>query len=153
MAVSTINSTGSTSSLADYSDVLEESSEVPEVTNCADHSTEQPAVLLLNRLCSPGPSELSRRRNVHLALQVAGEEAVVVQATLSRNLRVLKPEQRIREYLKEPFIVSNNALFCSGCREELCIKSSSIKNHCHSAKHQEGKVNLGTKQGYCRGAT
>ena len=65
MAKSTNNSTGSTSSLADYSDIIEESSEVPAVTNRADHSSsmsEQLAVSLLNHLHSPGLSELSRKR-------------------------------------------------------------------------------------------
>ena len=58
----------------------------------------------------------------------------------------VKPAQRVREYLTEPFVVSNNALFCRGCREELCVKSSSIKNHCRSAKHLQGKERLEKQQ-------
>ena len=32
----------------------------------------------------------------------------------------IKPMQHIKEYPNEPFVVSNNKLFCNGCREELC---------------------------------
>jgi len=57
----------------------------------------------------------------------------------------LKPAQRVREYSKEPFTVSNSKLFCNGCREELCIKKSSTKNHIASAKHKKGKERLKQK--------
>ena len=46
--------------------------------------------------------------------------------------------QCIKEYPNEPFVVSNSKLFCNGCREELCIKKSSVKNHMASAKHKKG---------------
>ena len=58
----------------------------------------------------------------------------------------IKPVQHVREYSTEPFIVSNNTLFCRGCREELSVKKSSIKNHCYSSKHLEGKRRLEKQQ-------
>ncbi len=58
----------------------------------------------------------------------------------------MKPEQRVCEHPNEPFVVSNIVLFCRGCREELCMKSSSIKNHCRSSKHLERKQKLEKKQ-------
>ena len=39
----------------------------------------------------------------------------------------IKPMQRVQEYPNEALMVSNNKLFCNGCREELCIKKSSVK--------------------------
>ena len=42
--------------------------------------------------------------------------------------------------------VSNGKLFCRGCREELCLKSSSLKNHLSSSKHLEGKKRLDRKE-------
>ena len=63
------------------------------------------------------------------------------------GLKKIKPEQRVRENPGEPLIVSNGKLFCRGCREELClIKSSSVKNHLKSKKHQEGKLKLSKKE-------
>ena len=43
------------------------------------------------------------------------------------------------------FVVSNNKLFCNGCREELCIKKSSVKNHITSEQHKKGKGKLREK--------
>ena len=52
------------------------------------------------------------------------------------------PSQRVIEYPKKPFEVSNHKLFCYGCREELNLKRTTIANHVRSKKHEQGKVKL-----------
>jgi hypothetical protein len=42
--------------------------------------------------------------------------------------------------------VSRGKLFCNGCREEVSLKNSSVKNHMRSAKHSEGKKKLARKE-------
>ena len=56
------------------------------------------------------------------------------------------PEQHVHECPKEPFVVSNGTLSCRGCKEELCLKTSSVKNHIRSVEHLEGKQKLEKKQ-------
>jgi len=58
----------------------------------------------------------------------------------------VKPLQHIKEYPNELFIVSNSKLFCNGCREELCLKKSTLNNHISSAKHKKGVERLNEKQ-------
>ena len=41
---------------------------------------------------------------------------------------------------------SRNKLCCKACREELSLKMSSIKNHIHSAKHEEGVKKMQSKE-------
>ena len=41
-------------------------------------------------------------------------------------------------------VVSRGKLFCSACREEISLKSSSVKNHLRSAKHAEGEEKIVT---------
>ena len=109
------------------------------------HDVEQPAaVSLLSRFRAPSQSELSRKRKC-VSNPPSGKRKNS-GSKCSTEPKSVKPEQRVREYPNEPFVVSNSALFCSGCREELCVKSSSVKNHCHSAKHLEGKQRLAKKQ-------
>ena len=40
----------------------------------------------------------------------------------------------------------NKRLFCNACREELSLKSSSLRNHFQSSKHIEGKKRLDRKE-------
>ena len=49
---------------------------------------------------------------------------------------------------KEPLAVSNSKLFRCGCCEELCLKSSSLKNHLSSRKHLEGRKRLDRKEAH-----
>ena len=81
---------------------------------------------------------------MHPTLRVVSGEAVTVPS-LERQ-KVSSLHSAFAKYSTEPFVVSNNALFSRGCREELCVKSSSIKNHCRSAKHLQGKERLEKQQ-------
>ena len=51
----------------------------------------------------------------------------------------MSPSQWVRENPDEALTVSNGRLFCSTCHEELSLKSSSIRNHVNSSKHQSRK--------------
>ena len=51
----------------------------------------------------------------------------------------MSPAQRVKETPNEGLTVSSGRLFYSACREELALKSSSIKSHVQSAKHQSRK--------------
>ena len=68
------------------------------------------------------------------------------RGVVNTELKTVKPEKRVKEHLNEPLTVSNGKLFCRGCREELCLKSSSLKNHLSSSKHLEGKKRLDRKE-------
>ena len=52
----------------------------------------------------------------------------------------------MKKYPNESLVVSAGKLFCSGCREEVCLKSSIIANHVKSAKHETGKQRLKKKE-------
>ena len=42
--------------------------------------------------------------------------------------------------------MSRGKLFCTACREEVSLKSSSVKNHTRSTKHDEGKKKLAKRE-------
>ena len=46
----------------------------------------------------------------------------------------------MKEYKDEPFTVSNCKLFCVGCREEICVKKSSIENHLNRQNTEKKKI-------------
>ena len=53
--------------------------------------------------------------------------------------RTVTPLQRAKEFTGEELVVSSGKLVCNASREELKLKSSSVKNHIRSSKHIEGK--------------
>ena len=100
---------------------------------------------LLNRLRSPKPSELSRKRKIDddnpppkRKRESHGRGTV--------SPKSVSPSQRVREHSGECLTVSNKQLFCTACREELSLISSVINNHIKSAKHDAGKKRLGAKK-------
>ena len=54
----------------------------------------------------------------------------------------VSPSQQVKENSDEALTLSNGKLLCSACREELSLKSSSIKSHVKSTKHQSKKQQL-----------
>ena len=97
------------------------------------------AVSLLSVLKAPGMSELSRKRKVKWNPPIGKKKA---HSSCQSNPKGIKPQQRVKEYPVEPFIVSCGKLFCQGCREELPLKKSSINYHIKSTKHSDGKKRL-----------
>ena len=81
------------------------------------------AVSLLSVLKTPGMSELSRKRKVVKNLPIGKKKA---HPSCQSNPKGIKPQQIVKEYPAEPFIVSCGMLFCQGCREELPLKKSSL---------------------------
>ena len=106
-------------------------------------STERSSSLsLLSILKVPKASDLARKHSV-LRNPPRGKKKSKGNST--NDPTNTKPTQHIKEYPNEPFVVSNSKLFCNGCREELCIKKSSVKNHIASAKHKKGIERLKKK--------
>ena len=107
-------------------------------SNSSTHG-ENSAISLLSVLKAPGMSELSRKRKVKRNPPIGKKKA---HSSCQSNPKGIKPQQRVKEYPVEPFIVSCGKLFCQGCREELPLKKSSISYHIKSTKHSDGKKRL-----------
>ena len=58
----------------------------------------------------------------------------------------MSPQQRVRENPGQCLVVSRGKLFCNACQEEESLKSSSVKNHMHSVKHNKGEKRLERKE-------
>jgi len=115
------------------------------VSEREDPEEDVQVVSLLSKLRAPRPSDLSRKRKI-AANPPCGKRRSRAHAHAETDLKTIRPEKRVREYPSEPLTVSNGKRFCRGCREELCLKSSSLKNHLSSSKHLEGKKRLGKKE-------
>ena len=74
---------------------------------------------LLSVLRAPKASDLARKRSVLRNLPQGKKKS---RGSSTNDLTNIKPMQLIKEYLNEPFVVSNSKLFCNSCLEELCIK-------------------------------
>ena len=97
------------------------------------------SVSLLSVLKAPDMSELSRKRKI-IKNPPSGKRRS--RSSCQSNPKGIKPQQRVKEYPTEPFIISSGKLFCHGCREELPLKKSSISYHIKSTKHSNGKKKL-----------
>ena len=106
-----------------------------EGTAAEDNSS---VVSLLDVLKASKLSELNQKRKV---LSNRGGKRRKTSSASSEPKGVT-PRQRVREFPGEHLTVSMGKLFCNACREEVSLKSSSVKNHIHSAKHTEGKTRL-----------
>ena len=104
-----------------------------------DSSSGHSTVSLLSVLKAPDLSELSRKRKVMTNPPTGKKRA---HSSCQSNPKGIKPQQRVKEYPAEPFVVSSGKLFCQGCREELPLKKSSISCHIKSTKHNSGKKRL-----------
>ena len=91
---------------------------------------------LLEKLRSPTPSVLARKRAMSVNPPPKGKRTCRGSATASEPKSV-SPSQRVKENPDQSLTVSNGKPFCKACREELGLKSSSVKSHVQSTKHQE----------------
>ena len=129
--------------------------ELTELTNGSDGSdsesddlstTPEPAQpSILERLQAPQQSDLARKRTN----PSRGKRRSRGSSASSSDPKGVRPEQRIKDYPGETFIVSCGNLFCRACRERLCLKKSSVKNHVGSKKHLEGNIAGGKGARYC----
>ena len=97
------------------------------------------SVSLISVLKAPDMSELSRKRKI-MKNPPSGKRRS--RSSCQSNPKGIKPQQRVKEYPTEPFIISSGKLFCHGCREELPLKKSSISYHVKSTKHSDRKKKL-----------
>ena len=110
-----------------------------EAESCGPSTSES----LLDRLRAPQPSDLSRPRQIKYNPPV-GKKRHQPSKT-SHDLKSVSPHQRLREFANEGLTVSGGKLFCTGCREELGLKVTVIRQHLKSNKHQLGKERLQRK--------
>ena len=94
-------------------------------------------VSLLDRLKSSMEAEISRKRKTKTNLSPAGKRRS--QGKSASDPKGIEPSKRVKEFPNEQLKLSGGKLFCSACREELGLKSSTIRNHIHSQKHASGK--------------
>ncbi len=99
---------------------------------------------LLDRLKSPEPSHLARKRTITGNMPPVGKKRG--KGATAGDPKSVSPAERVKAYPNEPLTVSNKKLFCSGCREQLSLKKSSIELHLKSLKHVKGKERLASKQ-------
>ena len=99
------------------------------------------ALSLLQRLRSPLPSELARKRAIKTNPPVGAKRG---KGRCSATPKTVSVGDRLKAYPEENFVSSNNRLFCSVCREVVALKKSVIELHISSQKHKRGKERLGT---------
>ena len=92
---------------------------------------------LLDKLKSPTPSVLARKRAVSVNPPPKGKRTCRGSPASPSEPKSVSPIQRVKENPDQSLSVSNGRLFCKACREELSLKSSSVKSHVRSTKHQE----------------
>ena len=97
---------------------------------------------ILDRLKAAAPSEPSRKRKVGTNPPPKGKRTCRGHGGTASEPKGVSPSQRVKENPDEALTLSNGKLFCSACREELSLKSSSIKSHVKSTKHQSKKQQL-----------
>ena len=105
-------------------------------------STSAPS--LLNVLRAPRLSDLTRKRK--LQCNPGKRKKTKPSSSVNSEPKGVKPQDRVRKYPNESLSVSHGKLFCTACREELSLKSSSLTNHLKSQKHKEGRERLKRKE-------
>ena len=74
---------------------------------------------MLDCLHRPTASELARKRKVDRNPPKGKKRS---RGTCASDPKSITPQQRVKQYNNECFIVSNNRLFCLVCRDELSVK-------------------------------
>ena len=101
-------------------------------------------VSLLDRLKSPMPADISRKRQTKTNPPPIGKRQC--RGNTASDPRSVEPSKRVQEFPNELLKVSGGKLFCTGCREELGLKRSTIQNHIRSQKHDNSKKKLEKKE-------
>ena len=98
---------------------------------------------LLQRLRSPIPSALSRKRSMKTNPPTGSKRG---KGRCVADPKSVSVSDRVKAYPGENFISSNNKLFCPACREEIALKKSVIELHIASQKHKRSKVRVVQKE-------
>ena len=76
---------------------------------------------LLDKLRSPVPSELARKRKVSTNPPLIGQKRLKGGSACT-VFKSVSPQDRVREFADDSLCVSAGKLFCRACREELSVK-------------------------------
>ena len=124
---------------------LSDTDSIQQVTGSSSGTqSRSSSVPLLDRLRSPGPSELSRKRKIRKNTPPVGKRQSKGRRSNAGPKSVM-PSQRVAEFQGDMLTVSGGRLFCNACREELSTKWSVIVSHIKSEKHANGKAKLTKK--------
>ena len=85
-------------------------------------------VSLLDKLRSPVPSELARKRKVSTNPPPVGQKRSKGGSACT-VLKSVSPQDRVREFADDSICMSVGKLFSRSCREELSMKKSVVMNH------------------------
>ena len=134
----------STESVAESIDDSDESDIDEEDEASGESRAESGTISLLDRLKSPTPSDLARKRKVHCNPPTGKRRS---SGRHGMKEPKIKPSQRVSEFPNEELTVSAlGRLFCKACRETLSVKRSTVANHVKSTKHQQSKEKLQKKE-------
>ena len=125
----------------DLPDSQAESDECDDV-RATDEASLRTVVSLLDRLRSPTPSDLSRKRSVQSNPPVGRKRSKKGGSSVFAPKSISPYYDRVKQHPGESLTLRNGKLFCSGCREEVSTKNCVLKQHIKSAKHQRGKERL-----------
>ena len=106
-------------------------------------SSDSAVTSLLSCLRAPKASDLARKRRIQVNPPVGKKRG---KGCVTNDPKSVSPSERVKSYPTEPFTVTNKKLFCSGCREELSLKKSTIQLHIKSVKHTSSKERLAAKE-------
>ena len=110
--------------------------------NTSDTSSSESAFLLSLR--QPTSSDFARKRQVLKNPPPVGKRRARGHGAFDPIS--VTPSQRVKEFPNESLTVSNKRLFCNACREEVGLKSTIVRNHVRSNKHEMGKNRLARKE-------
>ena len=101
-------------------------------------------VSLLDRLKSPTSADIACKRKTQTNQLPKRKRRC--KGPLISDLKKVAPNQCVREFSEEPFIISNGHLFCCDYRESLSLKHSIITHHTQSTKHKQSKERLKVRE-------
>ena len=130
MASSCSSTVLSTELVAEYIDDSDESDIDEEEEVSGESRAESGTILLLDRLKSPTPSNLARKRKVHCNPPTGKRRS---SGRHGMKEPEIKSSQRVSEFPNEELTVSTlGRLFCKACRETLSVKRSTVANYVES---------------------
>ena len=126
---------GYVSVLVQGSSTLSDKDEFEDTHETGSENQECSATLLvLDVLRTPKPSALNRKRKVLTNRGRGGKRrhASTLSSSTCSEPKKVSPFQWVKEFPGEQLVVCRSKLFCNACREELHVKSSTVKNHIRS---------------------
>ena len=125
-------------------EIVETPSTMP---SCSGNITTQ-AERLLARPRAPCKSDLTRPRKIR---QNVGTRTQKSKPSCNTDPAGISPAKHVHQFPTEAFTVSAGKLFCSACREEVSLKTSIIRSHMKSNKHQREQEAVARREAQERG--